>query len=154
VLILDLEPVFQAELQFEQAVNRYDASVRRGVQTATEEGAKLAAQTHRYEDQTGLLTSRIKGFIEISVPGSAVGILGAFTDYASFVEGGTRPHEIHGNPYLTFKAKDGTWVTTTMVHHPGTRAYGFMGDAFLKAERILLREVEVAGADLQAFLDS
>lgn len=152
MITIDLQPVFDAEGEWERAIIRYDERVRRGVKTAVEEGAKLAAQTHRYEDQTGLLTSMIKGFVEISVPGSAVAILGAFTDYASFVEGGTRPHEIHGNPYLTFKTKGGQWVTTTMVHHPGTKPYAFMGDAFLKTERVLLREKELADAELQAFL--
>lgn len=154
MLILDIEPVFQAEAEWERAIVRYDERVRRGVGAAVDEGARYAVQNHRYQDQTGLLTSRIKGFVEIGMPGSAVGILGAFTDYASFVEGGTRPHEIHGNPYLTFKAKDGRWVTTTMVHHPGTKAYGMIGDATLKSEIVLLREVELAGAELQAFLDS
>lgn len=153
MIYVDLEPVFQAELEFEKAVVLFDERVRSGLRTAIDEGAKLAAQTHRYEDQTGLLTSRIKGFVEISVPGAAVGVLGAFTDYASFVEGGTRPHEIHGNPFLTFKAKDGSWVTTTMVHHPGTKPYGFMGDAYLKAERVLIREIEIAADELQRFLD-
>lgn len=153
MLIIDLEPVFAAELAFEQAVNAFDVRVRQGLATALHEGASEAQQHHRYEDQTGLLTSRIKGFVEISVPGAAQGILGAFTDYASFVEGGTRPHEIHGNPFLTFKAKDGTWVTTTMVHHPGTKPYGFMGDAFLKTERVLIRELEVAVSELQRLLD-
>src|ERR1700759_499894 len=103
MLSLDLEPVFQAELEFERAMIRFDERVRKGVGIAVNEAVKLAAQTHRYEDETGLLTSRIKGFVEISTPGAATWILGAFTDYASFVEGGTRPHEIHGNPFLTFK---------------------------------------------------
>lgn len=154
MLIIDLEPVFQAELLFEQAVNRFDSRFRQGLATSLEEGERQAKTRHRYEDQTGLLTSRIKGYVEISVPGAAQGILGAFTDYASFVEGGTRPHEIHGNPFLTFKAKDGTWVTTRMVHHPGTKPYAFMGDALLKTERVLIREVEVAASELQRLLES
>lgn len=154
MLILDLEPVFQAEAEFERAMIRFDERVRKGVGIAVEEAVKLAAQTHRYEDQTGLLTSRIKGFVEISTPGAATWILGAFTDYASFVESGTKPHDIRGNPYLTFKTKDGQWVTTEVVHHPGTKPYAYMGDAYLKCERVLLREVESAVAMLQTELDT
>src|SRR4051812_42822185 len=153
MLILDLEPVYQAELAYEKAVNRFDERVRSGVRTAIDESVREAVNTRHYQDQTGLLTSRIKGYVEISIPGAAAGYFGAFTDYASFVDGGTKPHEIHGNPFLTFKAKDGTWVTTRMVNHPGTKPDGFMGRAFLKAERVQLREVEVAAAELQRFLD-
>lgn len=149
MLALDIEPLFDAEIEWERAVNAFDSRIRRGLATALDEGAKEAQQHHRYEDQTGLLTSRIKGYVEISTPGAAEGILGAFTDYASFVESGTRPHEIHGNPFLTFKAKDGTWVTTRMVNHPGTKPYAFMGDATLKVERVLIREYELAAAELQ-----
>lgn len=153
MLIIDLEPVFEAEAEYERAVNAFDVRVRQGLATALEEGERQAKTQHRYEDQTGLLTSRIRGYVEISIPGAAQGVLGAFTDYASFVEGGTKPHEIHGNPFLTFKAKDGTWVTTRMVHHPGTKAYAFMGDAALKAERVLIRELELGVAELQRLLD-
>ncbi len=153
MLMLDLEPIFQAEAEYERAMVRFDERVRRGLQTALDESVREGVNTRHYKDETGLLTSRIKGFVEISTPGAAEGILGAFTDYASFVNSGTLPHEIHGNPFLTFKARDGSWVTTRMVHHPGTKPDGFMFRAFLKTEKILLREVEVATAELQRLLD-
>lgn len=153
MITIELEDVFQAEATYERAVTRFDERVRRGLQTALDEGVREGINTRHYKDQTGLLTSRIKGFVEISTPGAAQGVLGAFTDYASFVDAGTRPHEIHGNPFLTFKAKDGTWVTTRMVRHPGTKADGFFGRAVQKTERVLLREVEVAASELQRFLD-
>src|SRR5687767_7573592 len=144
MLIVDLEPVFQAEMLYERAVNRYDERVRRGVKVAIDEAVLEAINTHNYQDQTGLLTSRIKGYVEVSTPGAAVGFFGAFTDYASFVNDGTRPHEIRGNPFLTFKSRSGEWVTTRLVHHPGTKGDGFMSRGYFKAERVLLREVESA----------
>jgi hypothetical protein len=153
MLLLDLEPIFQAEQEYEQAVNRFEARVRKGLQTALDEGVREAINTRQYKDQTGLLTSRIRGWVEISTPGAASGWFGAFTNYASFVESGTRPHEIHGNPFLTFKARDGTWVTTRMVRHPGTKADGFVGRGYQKIERVLIREIEIAEAELRSYLE-
>ena len=40
-----------------------------------------------------------------------------------------------------------------MVKHPGTKPDGFMGRAYHKAERVLLREVEVGLAELQREID-
>lgn len=141
---LDLDEVFQAEDRFEREARRFDERVRAGLEKALRAGVLVGVNSRHYEDQTGLLTSMIKGFVVISTPGRAEGLLGAFTDYASYVNQGTLPHEIHGNPYLTFKAKDGTWVTVTRVFHPGTKPDGFMYRAYLEAERVLLREVEAA----------
>lgn len=154
MLILDLDPVFHAETLYEIAVAKYTDHVKRSVAKAVDEGAREGVQTHGYQDQTGLLTSRIKGFVEVTTANGAQGMLGAFTDYASFVSDGTKPHEIHGNPFLTFKAKDGTWVTARMVRHPGYRGDGFMTRALYKSERVLLREVEVGGAEFKRFLEA
>jgi hypothetical protein len=152
VLYIDLQEVFDFEEEWLRAQSRLSDATRRGVQKSIDEGVREAIQTHRYQDQTGLLTSRITGLVEVSTPGGAVGYFGAFTDYASFVEGGTRPHEIHGNPFLVFKGRDGQWVRTRMVNHPGTKPDAFMGRAFLKAERVLLREVELGVAEVTRLL--
>lgn len=153
MLIIDLEPVFQKEREFEIAMRKFGDVPQRAVDRATREGHLEAINTRRYEDQTGRLTGSIKGFVEISVPGGATGWIVARQPYASFVDAGTRPHVIRGNPTLTFKSRSGEWVTTTMVNHPGTKPDGFMGRAFHKAERVLLREVESGVAELQRALD-
>jgi hypothetical protein len=153
VLDVDISDVFLFEEEYDRGLVHLSDAIRRAVRLAVEEGASEALNTRHYKDQTGLLTSRIKGFVEVSTPGGAVGMLGAYTDYASFVDGGTRPHEIRGNPLLTFKTRDGRWVTTHLVQHPGTKADGFMGRAYLKAERVILREVEVGVARLEQFLE-
>jgi hypothetical protein len=67
----------------------------------------------------------------------------ASKNYASHVESGTKPHVIHGNPVLRFQV-GGQTVVTRKVDHPGTPSLPFMGPAYLKAERALLREVEIA----------
>jgi len=156
MLILDLEPVFQAEREFEEGVDRFGRRTHAAVQAAVTEAANEARNTRRYQDQTGLLTSRIRGFVEVSAPGGATGIIGAFTDYASFVDSGTKAHEIRARrvPRLIFKTRDGQWVSTEVVQHPGTAPDGFVGRAFQKAERVLVREVEIATVELQRFLDS
>jgi hypothetical protein len=152
MIYVDLQEVFDFEELAEREMGRLSDGVRRGVQRGIDEGVREAINTRRYQDQTGLLTSMIKGFVEVSTPGGAVGWFGAFTDYASYVEGGTRPHEIHGNPFLTFKGRDGRWVTTRMVNHPGTQPDGFMGRAWLKVERVVLREVEISVEQLRRAL--
>jgi hypothetical protein len=149
---VDLQEVFDFEELYDREAVRLSDGIRRGVERGIDEAVREAINTRRYQDQTGLLTSMIKGFVEVSTPGGAVGYFGAFTDYASYVEGGTRPHQIHGNPMLVFKGRDGTWVRTTMVNHPGTQADGFMGRAFLKAERVILREVEISVEQLRRAL--
>lgn len=153
MLIIDLEPVFAAEREFERAAARLGNLPGRAVRAATHEGHLEAINTRRYQDQTGRLTGSIKGLVEVAVFGSAFGWIVARQYYASFVDAGTRPHRIEGNPFLTFKARDGSWVTVRAVNHPGTKPDGFMGRAYHKAERVLLREVEVGIAEFKRALE-
>jgi hypothetical protein len=140
------------EEEYDRALVRLSNAVRRGVARAVDEGAREGMNTRRYQDQTGLLTSMIKGWVEISTPGGAEGMLGAFTEYASYVDAGTAPHKIRGNPWLVFKTSDGRWVRVHEVDHPGTKPDGFGGRMYLKAERVILREVELGVAELARML--
>lgn len=142
------------EEEWDRALLTLSDAARRAVAAAAVEAPIEGINTRRYKDQTGLLTSRIKGFVEISVPGGAIGQVGAYTDYASYVDGGTAPHEIRGNPYLTFKGHDGSWVTVQSVQHPGTKPDGFGGRIYQKAEAVMIREVEIGIDNLQRFLES
>jgi hypothetical protein len=156
-ILIDLQSVFDFEEEWQRGVQLVSDGVRRGVQKAVDEGVREAINTRTYKDQTALLTSRIKGWVEISTPGGATGVLGAFTHYASYVNDGTEPHEIHGNPTLTFKGSNGQWVTVNTVErgpikHPGYRGDGFMSRALHKAERVILREVELSVAQLQQLI--
>lgn len=143
MLIIDIEPVFQAELAFEKAVNRFDERVRgQAMDTALKEGARVAVNTRHYQDRTALLTSRIKGFVEISVPGAVIASFGAYTDYASYVNAWDARQ---GS--MTFKAPDGMWVTMDLPE-------GFIVRGADEVAVVLLREVEAAAVELQALLDS
>lgn len=74
----------------------------------------------------------------------AAGTLGAFTDYASYVNDGTRPHVIRGNPMLTFRTRSGAWVSVPMVNHPGSRADHFMDRGAEAAREHLIEQINQA----------
>jgi hypothetical protein len=148
----DLQSLFDFEDEWERGLIKLSDAAREAVRAATIEAPKEAINTRHYKDQTGLLTSMTKGWVEVSVPGGAIGEIGAYTFYASYVDGGTRAHEIHGNPLLTFKI-GGRWVSVRGVHHPGTKPDGFGGRMYLKAEAVMIREVEIGIAALQNFLE-
>lgn len=77
--------------------------------------------------------------------GEMLAIVGYNTPYAGFVERGTRPHIIapKNKPFLAWKTeawvfgykaglkvKPTGWVFTTKpVHHPGTKAYRYLGES-------------------------
>lgn len=137
-----------------------------GVTAAVREGAAEAKRSHRYKDQTGKLTAGISGELTYATRGEAEGEIVSRASYSSYVDAGTRPHEIRPKlgravvgplrpsqtrsraketkPLLSWVGPDGRRLYAYVVHHPGTHAYGFMGQAYEKAERVLEREVDVA----------
>lgn len=140
---------------------------RQAVQMAVDEGVREAKTVHKYRDRTGNLTRSIRGVLDTYDRLGARGTIVAGAEYASFVENGTRPHEIwpkagHGEigplragqsrrakndigtarVALRWYASDGVHFAR-MVHHPGTIPFPFMGPALHKAERVLEREIGV-----------
>ena len=129
---------------------------------AVEEGAEVGRVEHRYVSRTGNLENATQGHMT----GRAEGEIVALADYASFVEEGTPPHIIRpkaaigfngpllegqsrrkrgtGGPrsMLAWMGGDGAMHFASEVHHPGTDPLPFMGPAALKAERVLVREIE------------
>lgn len=152
-LVGDFDEVELFDEEWQRAILKLGTAAQNAVRAATVEAPLEAINTHRYKDQTGLLTSMTKGFVEITVPGGAIGEIGAYTQYASYVDGGTQPHEIHGNPLLTFKGANGQWVSVRGVHHPGTKPDGFGGRMYLRAESVMIREIEIGIDQLQRFLE-
>jgi hypothetical protein len=73
--------------------------------------------------RSGAMAESIKaewtGPLTLKITGSAV---------AGYVEFGTKPHDIvpKTKPYLVFKTKDGKWVKTKKVRHPGTKPNPFI----------------------------
>lgn len=102
---------------------------------AAEDAAVASAKaTTRFKDQTGGTRASIRrvrtgltGFVEAR---------GA----ARFLEGGTRPHVIHGNPVLRFTV-NGQVLYRRWVRHPGTAPRPFMEEA----ARVAFQTAEFAG---------
>lgn len=151
----------------------------RAVAVACEEGVERVRRTHRYVDRTGALTRSAYGRLEYATGNGAVGEMVWPVPYASFVDAGTEPHTIrpkveHGFVGPTRKSQGrraiddiGThrialrWYDASgephfarEVHHPGTPAYGFAGDAALKAEAVIVREVEAGVPRMQAAIEA
>ena len=75
-------------------------------------------------------TGKLKQSIQIRVTGDKV-IIGPDTEYAEYVEFGTKPHEIRAKKgkALAFRM-GGQTVIVKSVKHPGTRAQPFVRPAF------------------------
>lgn len=151
----EVEGLEELERAAEQSDRELQKGVLRAVTDATSEGAEEARSTHRYQDRTGDLTRSTVGRVIGGGGGDVDGEIVAAKDYASFVDGGTEPHEIHakGDGVLKFKI-GGQWVSKKSVQHPGTAPDAFMGRALQKAERVLLREGEVAADVVVKIMES
>ena len=89
------------------------------------------------------------------VDGAQFGEIRAGMEYASYVEEGTRPHMIYPKraTVLSWIGYDGTRVFARWVNHPGSKPYPFMHHAYLKCERVMVREIYRGIADAQQILD-
>jgi len=142
-----IDGILELERDFARVSQELSNIVRHAAITGAREGVAQAKARHRYKDQTGKLTKTAKAVSEVSTPGGATALMVWPMKYASFVENGTRRHNIPfektvGNPFLHF-VWHGVPVTFARVDHPGNKAYAFAGDAYLKAERVLWREVDL-----------
>ncbi len=151
--------------------------IGRGVRRGCEEAIASFRTSHRYTDRTGELTRTAYGRLLVETNGGASGEMVWPAKYASFVEEGTGPHDIwpkegHGfvGPLMSGQSRrklsdvgthrvalrwygpSGKPIFARMVHHPGNRAFGFAGDAFLACERVVIREVEASYPEAQRAL--
>lgn len=87
------------------------------------------------------ITSRTGQYIEgiqSRVDPADVLTITASAPHSSYIESGTRPHVIRGNPVLVFDWKGQTRFFT-FVNHPGTRPYNVLRDGVRRAGRQLNR---------------
>jgi hypothetical protein len=129
------------------------------VRRACEEGAQEARTVHRYKDRTWKLTRSIRGELLFVTAGEAWGEIvagGPRVPYARFVEEGTKAHVIRARfkKYLHWVGADGAEHFAKQVNHPGSKPYPYMGPAYLKAERVLEREIDVMVARVAEELSS
>ena len=137
------------------ALRHVSDGIRAGVQKGVDEGAAEARTRHAYTDRTGNLTGKTSGRVITSTHGGAEGEIVADAPYASFVEEGTKPHEIvpRRGQWLAWEAAQGDWHFARRVNHPGSKPYPFMGLAYLKCERVVLREVDIGVAKAERALE-
>lgn len=128
--------------------------MRHGVAMGVVEGAAAARAEHRFKNKTGRLEHSIQGRVTGSSDTEHRGEIVATMKYASFVEGGTKPHIIvaRSGGVLRFVI-GGRTIFAKSVHHPGTQPLPFMGIAYLKCERVMIREIEIGIAYAQSILD-
>ncbi len=131
-------------------------AMRRGVRLGVTEGAALAKSTHKFQNQTGHLEASIEGRVTGNSEDEHRGELVASAKYASYVEGGTRAHEIKPKKeggLLHWQSPQGTHHYARAVSHPGTKPLPFMGPAYQKCEAVIIRETEIGIREAQTILD-
>jgi hypothetical protein len=141
----------------------------RGLVVGLREGGEAAVSTGRWKDRTGETRAKTKGVVDFTTQNGGAGELQSLVDHASYLDGGTRAHEIRpkaGNgemgPLLPGQSRRsktdiGThrvalrWYDAggevhfaRVVHHPGTQATGYMAAGVQQFERTFIRELEVS----------
>lgn len=172
MLTVSLEGIEDLERDWSDAQRELSEGLRRGVRMGVDEGATEARTRHNFKSRTGEADRHTRGRMLGETHGAAVGEIMCDVLYASFLSDGTKPHEIRPKEGHGFtgplqrgqsrrKSNDiGThrvslrWYDdpsslsgvhfARVVRHPGTKPDPFMGLAFLKAERVVIREVDVA----------
>ncbi len=127
----------------------------RGVDMGCKEGAAHALAVRTWKDQTGDTRRSTKGYIVRQDPDGAEGVIVVGTKYSSFLDSGTKPHriEIKNAKALRWFDAGGTPRFAKSVMHPGTKGDGFFGAGVKKAERVVLREIELGNERAQGVLD-
>lgn len=110
-------------------------ALRESAQDAAVTTQSVLVQSAQYikqdmETRVPVRTGRLKQSIAIKVEGDSV-IIGPNTDYAAYVEFGTKPHEIRPRnaKALAWRGPNGM-VYAKVVHHPGTRPHPYVRPAF------------------------
>ena len=91
---------------------------------------ELDDTAHKVERQAKELVPIDTGALRSSIGTDGGGLdysITANTDYAVYIEDGTRPHVITGNPYLVWDGQ--MYGPVKSVNHPGNRAYKYMETA-------------------------
>jgi hypothetical protein len=146
--------MFSVEIEGEADLKRAWGSVSNiirdgasvGVIKGVREGAEEARTKHTFQNRTEKLEKSIEG-VPLGWRDGMLrfeGSIRASAKHASFVENDTKPHVI-----VVRRAR----FLTVRVNHPGTKAQPFMGLAYFKCERVMIREVERSFVAAQGALD-
>ena len=91
---------------------------------------ELEKTAHRIERQAKELAPIDTGELRRSITTEGSGLdyeIGTNLEYSEYIEDGTSPHIINGNPYLYW---EGASHPVRRVNHPGNKAYLYMETAF------------------------
>jgi len=138
-----------------RATDEVARGCQRGVRLGVDEGAREAIATRKWKDRTGEARRMTRGQVTQQTREGAEGVLESAVPYASYLDSGTVPHDIYPRRALALRWYDagGSPVFAKRVRHPGTRGDGYFGRAVQKAERVLIREIEIGVAKAQESLD-
>lgn len=159
-----LDGIDALERSFDRTSEVVAEGIGRAVKNGIAAGVAEAKSQHRYKDKTGTLTASIHADPVVVTRTGATGAMKADAKYASYVEEGTKAHEIRpkagrgfvgpllpgqsrgrgkGGGMLAWQDAAGIWHRAKVVHHPGTKAYGFMAQAYTKCEAVIEKDVEL-----------
>lgn len=153
-----------------RTVETISKALDQAVEHAAVEGAE-EARHGKFKDKSGRLRSEITAYFLRSGQRSVTWEILSPMPYSRYIEEGTRPHRIYpkaaygtmgplrrgqswratgAGPHEHIVGRGqalrfmvgGVTIFAAYVDHPGTPAFGYMGAAYLQAERTLWRELE------------
>ncbi len=169
-----LEGLYELDAAWSDAMAELGAGMRRAVILAAREGAEEGRATATWKDRTGEARRTITSQLVADTFGKVEADILAPLDRHVWLDQGTSPHEIRPKvPYgfvgPTRRSQGRRAITDVGTHrvalrwyvgdvpvfarvvrHPGTKGDGFAGRMYLKAERVLQAELELAIARIAA----
>lgn len=140
--------------ELERAWSNVQAHVRAGVRLAVAvgvtQGAAEARAQHRFKNRTGDLERSISGRVTRNTVNETSGEIVATKSYASYVEHGRGPVTARNGKTLRFAIGGQVFFRRSVR---AATALPFMGIAYLKCERVMIREIEISIANAQAILN-
>lgn len=132
-MLLDLSALKREHDQFSR---RLGAGLREEAQEAADTGERLAKTRTRFTPRSGSSGLAQATKFRVIRKGRRLIVRGQNPKpYAAAIDKGARPHVIRakGGGMLTFKGRDGRWVSKKQIQHPGNRPYRFLHSATMTA---------------------
>lgn len=180
MITIEIDNLDECRREWHRAEMAIGDGTVRGVEFGVKEAAEEALRTRRWKNRTGNTERNTRGVVEIRVQGGAVGYFECAVAHASFLADGTVDHDIYpkaGFGTRASKRKPGQtnrkitdigthrvalrWYDAggqvhfaAHVHVKGMQPDNFMANGYFKAERVIVREVEIGVSHAQQILDS
>lgn len=108
-----------------EELEKLEKEIPDALEDGLEEAAEVAVYMMKAEHFPNIDTGRLTSSVEEKNTGKFERTIGPWLneDYPYYVEKGTKPHVITGNPYLYWEGAD---HPVRRVNHPGTRPYPYV----------------------------